>query len=75
MAFFVPDEPDTIEELIEQAALENVRRVAVDSVSVEGHSLRDLIEADKYTRQQDEAAAALPTVGLIRRRQIPGGCG
>lgn len=68
-------QPETISEAIEQAALDGIQRVRTSDFEVQSHSLAELIEADKYNKQQDETAVALPTVGLIRRRQIPGGCG
>ena len=68
-------EPETISESIDQSAIENVRRVTTGNVSIEGHSLREQIEADKYLKQDDDTAKALPAMGLIRRRQVPGGCG
>lgn len=70
----MPD-PETIPDAIEEAALGNIRRVTTGNVSIESHSIKDLIEADKYANQVDETAAELPTFGLRRRRQIPGGCG
>lgn len=69
------DEPETIQESIEDSALENVRRLTTGNVSVEGHSLRDQIEADKYLSGRSETAANLPERGLRFSKMIPPGGG
>lgn len=68
-------EPETIVESIEDAAIENVRRVTTGNVSVESHSLRDQIEADKYFSGKNATAATRPERGLRFSKLIPPGGG
>ncbi len=46
------DESPTISETIKATATENVRNVMVDGMNVSGHSLHELIEADKHQKRQ-----------------------
>jgi hypothetical protein len=71
----MPDIPETVSESLTNAARENIRRVQTGSTSAEGHSLRDLIEADKYLSGKDQTAAELPTRGIRFSRMIPHGGG
>lgn len=70
----MPD-PETVSEAIEESAIDNVRRVSTGNVSIEGHSLRDQIEADKYLNAKDPDAAATPHFGMRFSKMIPGGGG
>lgn len=69
------DEPETIAESLEDAAIENVRRVTTGNISVESHSLRDQIEADKYFSGKSTTAASRPERGLRFSKIIPPGGG
>jgi len=62
----MPD--DTIRDAIEEAAA-SPARVAVDGTVVEGQSIRDLIEADKYLAQK--SAATRNHLGVSFRKLIP----
>ena len=70
----MPD-PETVSEALEQSTLDGVRRVSTGNVSVEGHSLRELIEADKYNRTKDADAASTVRRGLRFAVQNPPGGG
>lgn len=43
---------NTIEEVIAEAAAENVRSVTVDGLTVSGHSIQELIAADNHTKSK-----------------------
>lgn len=63
----------TIDDTIEQQAIDGVRRTSVDNVSVETQSVDDLIKAQKHTAQA--TAASQNHLGLRFRTLKPGGCG
>lgn len=68
--------PDLTDE-IEQAAAEP-HSVSVDGQTVQGHSLKDLIEADKYLKETDTADTGPVKSGWGRvrmARAIPPGAG
>lgn len=66
--------PTTPQEAIESAALAP-KKVAVDGQSVEEHSIRDLIEADRYLAAKRAAANSRPHFGLRFTKLIPPGGG
>jgi len=69
------DEPETIDEAILQSALEGIRRVSTGNVSIEGHSLRELLEAKKVIDSEDPIVTSLPRRGLRYAVQNPPGGG
>ena len=64
------DESQTIEDAIEENAA-GPRKASSDSVSVEQHSLKDQIEADKYL--QSKKAAAKKGLGVKLSKLAPDG--
>ena len=71
MGFFVA-EP---QEVVDEAAAENVRRVTTGNVSVEGHSLADLQEWADRQSARTTPAASKPHRGLRFSKMIPPGGG
>lgn len=67
------DEP-TSEELLHEAAEENVRTVTTGNLSFTGHSLREFIEYDRY-RNQTNAANNASLGGISFTKLIPPGAG
>ena len=53
---------DTINDRIEQAAIDGVQKVSVDGTTVEAMSIQDMIAADRYVSQK--AASAQTHFGL-----------
>lgn len=67
-------QPTTPQEAIESAALAP-KRVAVDGQVVEEHSIKDLIEADRYLARKTSQAAAPVGFGIRVQRMVPPGGG
>jgi len=61
---------DTIQEAIESAGKDAIKRAMADGHSVEGRSITELIEADKYLRAQTAAASG---IGIRFYRTVPPG--
>lgn len=51
---------DTIADKIEEQALAGVQSASSDGVSVQATPIKDLIEADRYTKGKTGAAAGVP---------------
>lgn len=66
--------PTSPEEAVEAASLAP-KKVAVDGQSVEEHSIKDLIEADRYLSAKRSTAAGGSHRGLRFTKLIPPGGG
>lgn len=64
--------PENIEEAIEQTAL-GPKRVQVGNQSVDTHAIKDLIDADDFSKAQ--TAKTRKHLGLRFRKLRPGGAG
>lgn len=70
----MPDnDPESIEEAIEQQAISGVKSMTEGSRSIQNLSIDEMIKADQYAKSK--AAQSKPHFGLRMTRLRPPGCG
>jgi hypothetical protein len=63
----MPDEPETIEDAIEQAALAGIKKATGDNGSIENFDIEQLIAAKRFAQTQSSG------LGIRIRKLVPPG--